>query len=579
MHVDVGYPQNESLTDLVPKQVERHPGAFQGFKVLLVDDDRQVVDLLSRVCSPVGCICATAQDGEQALESIRTDPPELVIADIRMPRLSGVGLAEAMRGLGLDIPIVFITGYAEYALLSQAIRMQPLGFLEKPFKPQELLTLLERAYHQKEFQKSQDEYRRQLELAVEERTRDIEFRTERLLAEKELLHGIIEQANFGLIAVDSFQCIHIVNEFAGTALSSPGVPLPLTTGQPLSSALSPELSVVFRELFDLAASRRERTWQEIAVPQTDRQVEIIAYPIVFRGVTTAIVFIVHDVTEMRRLQQRLIQSAKLASIGELAAGVAHEINNPLGFVISNNNTMRSYVKKLSEFFGNVTRLAESGTVQNLQVADMLRQALNDADLDYIVTDAQDLLSESADGLARVSQIVKDLKSFARIDADESAPGDVNELLEHALNLCRNETKYKLEIRRALGELPPVQCYSNQLIQVFTNIIINAVQAVPEKGSLFVSSKHVGNNIEVVFEDSGSGIPATIIDRIFDPFFTTKEVGKGTGMGLSISYGIIQKHGGTLTASSPSEEGARFTITLPLDGPLGSGDGNMDRNQP
>jgi two-component system NtrC family sensor kinase len=260
------------------------------------------------------------------------------------------------------------------------------------------------------------------------------------------------------------------------------------------------------------------------------------------------------------LQKKLLQTAKLASIGELAAGVAHEINNPLGFVTSNCNTLSEYFDSSMKYWSTLEQLSKESPASLPEKVTTLREQF---EIDFIEEDGKSLLKETLEGLERVSNIVVDLKSFARVDKQESEKAGINKLIEDALNLVRNETKYKLQIATDLPELPDIDCYPSQLVQVFTNLFINASHATDEKGTLNISTANRGNHIIIKVADTGKGIPESILPRIFDPFFTTKEPGKGTGMGLSISYGIIEKHGGSITAESKVGQGTTFTIKLPV----------------
>ncbi|MCA1938693.1 MAG: bacteriohemerythrin [Dechloromonas sp.] len=253
-------------------------------------------------------------------------------------------------------------------------------------------------------------------------------------------------------------------------------------------------------------------------------------------------------------QQQLLQSEKMAAIGQLAAGVAHEINNPIGFVNSNLGSLKSYT-------GNLLRLVdayESGQSQAIAAA---RQA---ADLEFLREDLPSLLAESQEGLDRVTRIVQDLKDFSRVDQAEHQRADLNAALNSTLNVVRNELKYKADVILELGDIPEIDCVPAQLNQVFMNLLVNAAQAIPERGKIFVRSGVERNHIWFEIEDTGCGMSAETRQRIFEPFFTTKPVGKGTGLGLSISYDIIVKrHHGRLDVHSEPGKGTTFRIWLPI----------------
>lgn len=268
-----------------------------------------------------------------------------------------------------------------------------------------------------------------------------------------------------------------------------------------------------------------------------------------------------DVTERRRMDEQLQQSEKLASIGQLAAGVAHEINNPVGYISSNIVTLNRYLNDIFQLLAVYEQMESAVTDTALQQQlQALKQAL---DLDYLRKDIPALIGESAEGVARVKKIVQDLKDFSRQDEAEWQMADLHKGLESTLNIVHNEIKYKAEVVREYGELPMVQCIPSQLNQVFMNLLVNAAHAIDERGVIHVRSGTEGDWVWVEVQDNGKGIRPEHLGRLFDPFFTTKPVGKGTGLGLSISYGIVQKHGGRIEVESELGQGSRFRVWLPL----------------
>ncbi|HET6720961.1 MAG TPA: ATP-binding protein [Rhodocyclaceae bacterium] len=269
---------------------------------------------------------------------------------------------------------------------------------------------------------------------------------------------------------------------------------------------------------------------------------------------------------IKRLEEahnQLLQSEKLASIGQLAAGVAHEINNPIGFVSSNLGTLKKYVDDLLRLFDDSCHAIEP----LLATDDATRKKIEDlrraADMDFLREDICTLVNESIDGASRVRRIVNDLRDFSRSGDGRLEWVDLHTGLESTLNVVWNEIKYKAEIVREFGGLPLVQCRPSQINQVFMNLLVNAAQAIPERGRITLKSGTAEGQVWVSIGDDGVGIPPEIRARIFDPFFTTKPVGKGTGLGLSVSYGIIDKHGGRIDLSSLPGAGATFTIWLPI----------------
>ena len=265
---------------------------------------------------------------------------------------------------------------------------------------------------------------------------------------------------------------------------------------------------------------------------------------------------------LEEAQNQLLQSEKMASIGQLAAGVAHEINNPIGFVSSNVSTLRRYAQNLCDIVQGYQDLA--ATIK-LEIPAELRQLVADADLAFLFEDLPQLLSETEDGLQRVKRIVQDLKDFSRVDHNEWAVADLNAGLDSTLNVVRNEVKYKAEIVKDYGVLPGVRCVAAQINQVFMNLIVNAAQAIQDKGVITLHTRAEGDTVVIRISDDGCGMDDKTLRRIFEPFFTTKPVGKGTGLGLSLAYSIVQKHGGRLEVQSQPGAGTHFTLTLPVNG--------------
>ncbi len=268
---------------------------------------------------------------------------------------------------------------------------------------------------------------------------------------------------------------------------------------------------------------------------------------------------------IEQTQGQLLQSEKMAAVGQLAAGVAHEINNPTGFVSSNLGSLRRYLEQLLAVID-----ADAMAIAALPATHPARQAAEarrqEAELDFLREDIPNLLEESAEGLSRVRKIVADLKDFSRMDEAEIQEADLNQGLESTLNVVYNELKYKAKVVRSFGDLPKVRCCPAQINQVFMNLLVNAGQAIDSAGTITLRTGHEGPCVWVEIEDTGKGMTPEVRHRLFEPFFTTKPMGKGTGLGLSISRDIIHRHNGTITVDSEAGVGTRFLIRLPIAGP-------------
>ena len=264
--------------------------------------------------------------------------------------------------------------------------------------------------------------------------------------------------------------------------------------------------------------------------------------------------------KLESAQSQLLQSEKMASIGQLAAGVAHEINNPVGFVNSNLGTLEKYMADLFRVIA-AYEAAESkfGGEHCPEVADVRKSV----DLPYLMEDIPSLVKESRDGLARVKRIIQDLKDFSHVDESSWQFADLEKGMDSTLNVVWNEIKYKAEVVKEYAGLPQVECMPSQINQVFMNLLVNAAQAIEGQGTITIRSGVAGEEAWLEVADTGKGIAPQHLGRIFDPFFTTKPVGKGTGLGLSLSYGIVQKHGGRIEVSSEVGKGTAMRVWLPL----------------
>lgn len=262
-------------------------------------------------------------------------------------------------------------------------------------------------------------------------------------------------------------------------------------------------------------------------------------------------------------QAKLIQSERLASIGQLAAGVAHEINNPIGYIFSNFGSLEKYVQQLFQMLAAYE--AAEASLADPAVATQIAALRKALDLAFLKEDIPSLMAESREGIERVRKIVQDLKDFSRIDArQEWEWADLHRGIDSTLNIVNNEIKYKADVVKQYAALPEVQCLPSELNQVFLNLLVNAAQAIgAERGTITVRTGVLGAEVWIEVEDTGSGIAAEDLPRIFDPFFTTKPVGKGTGLGLSLAYGTLKKHNGRIEVHSQKGVGSRFRISLPI----------------
>jgi len=280
-------------------------------------------------------------------------------------------------------------------------------------------------------------------------------------------------------------------------------------------------------------------------------------------------------SNLKNMQSQLVQTEKMASIGQLAAGVAHEINNPTGFISSNLNVLADYDMDIgslieqyralvSDLMSGTSASAREGLSSISELLARIAEIEKEIDIDFILSDTPNLIKESQDGADRIRKIVISLKDFAHPGKNKLKYADINSNLDSTLNIVWNELKYNATIIKEYGQIPEVLCYPQQLNQVFMNILVNAAQAIEKQGEIKIATRLLDGKVEIKISDTGSGISEENLSKIFDPFFTTKEVGKGTGLGMNVAYNIIKKHKGTIDIESAVGVGTTFTISIPIE---------------
>lgn len=266
-------------------------------------------------------------------------------------------------------------------------------------------------------------------------------------------------------------------------------------------------------------------------------------------------------SELKKANEIVLQNEKMALIGQITAGIAHEINNPVGFISSNIGSAEKYAGRLFDFVSIQSDLIDRYCPQEEIIK--IREVRKKIRLDTIIDNFPQLLEDSQDGISRIKEIVTNLKVFTHVEMDQFILTTINDIIEKALKIVWNELKYVASVVKDLGDIPPIQCLPNQLTQVFMNLLINAAHAIVDHGEISIRTWQEADNIYISISDTGCGIPEDVKNRIFEPFFTTKEVGKGTGLGLSVSYDIIRKHSGEITVESKVGSGTTFKVRLPI----------------
>lgn len=409
--------------------------------ILVVDDQAENIEVLSRILKTNHFRVRAARSGEQALRAAQTDPiPALILLDVLMPEMNGFAVLHRLQEnpVTAAIPVIFVTGLGADKDEQHGLGQGAVDYLTKPVRPAVVLARVRLHLELKQARDRLSEENIRLEEKILERTRALE--------------------------------------------------------------------------------------------------------------TT---------------QNQILQAEKMAALGLLAAGVAHELNNPIGFVTSNLGTLSKYVDDYMQVIEMAQNCLKS--VADPSAGKPFEKILMEKDLDYLNQDTRDLLAESKDGMERMRRIVADLRAFSRTDEQVWKRSDLHLGLESTLNLVWNEIKYKAEVIKDYDILPEVNCEPSQINQVFMNLLVNAAHAIESKGKITIVTRKIGDTVVIEISDTGRGIPPENLNRIFEPFFTTKPVGKGTGLGLSLAYGIIQRHQGALTVESTVGVGTTFRIQLPIQG--------------
>ena len=555
-----------------------------GEKILVVDDrDDSLQFLTEYILQPNGYRFITAKDGVKGLELALSENPALVIMDLKMPRMTGLEVLSVLRERNVDLPVILMTFHGSEETAVNAFRLGARDYIIKPYETLEMLQAIDRALTEVRLRAERDQLteglvqvNRQLERRVKELhiLYNVSKSVTALLDLEELLNRIVEAGLYvtgaeegSLLLIDAktgdlymraarglgekfargFR-VKVQDSIAGqvvrtgepfwTSASDQSVKVktnylvkslayvPLKVGpkvigvllidNKISNAPFTEGDVyLLSALADYAAIAIDKARLYGAVKSFNQELEQR----------------VEDRTkELRTAQEQLVQAEKLASIGQLAAGVAHEINNPIGVILGFAQLMLKRVPQENPMYKPLSTIEREGL--------------------------------------RCKQIVQDLLDFARQGRTVLSRMNVNHVIDAAAELIPHHAN-SLSVKMVKGyasDLPPVLGDENQLQQVFLNILLNAYQAMPDGGQLRITSRLVGPEIHATFADTGEGIAPENVKRIFDPFFTTKEVGQGTGLGLSISYGIIEQHGGTIDVDSQVGTGTKFTVRLPVAPP-------------
>ncbi len=565
-------------------------------RILIAEDDFISRNVLEKMLNTLGYDVLIAENGLEAWEIFQKNEIGMVVTDWMMPGMDGLSLCKKIRSSGKDhyAYIIILTAKDQKQDLIETYRGGADDYITKPLDPDELHPRVktgERIY------------------LLEQKHRRLQ---NTLIESRDKLRIVFDSLREEIVSVDrDFRIISVNNAFLGAR----DIAYKEVIGQPcfeekgLSSLCYEERSESYVEKA-FSSGRAQFFLDETTDERGDkRYVETNCLPIKNEsGESFQVVIVSRDITDekaqsekiktlnknlskafnqiqiknetlkdtlekLKESQDQVLHSEKMASIGQLAAGVAHEINNPTGFVNSNLRSLYDYQNDLggliSEYRKLVSDLMEKLNQEDtnpdlLKQVQRIREREEGIDIEFLLEDIPNLIRESGEGTERIKKIVMDLKDFAHPGEDKLKETDINKSLDSTLNVVWNELKYKAEVFKDYGDLPPVQCYPQQLNQVFVNILVNAAQAIQENGEIRITTHAANGRVKISISDTGKGIPKENISKIFDPFFTTKDVGKGTGLGLNVSYNIVKKHKGTIDVESEVGKGTTFTIRIPIE---------------
>ncbi len=547
-----------------------------GEKVLVIDNNRDAVQLMTEsVLRPHGYSYMVVNNGEEGFQLALEKEPDLIITDLRTPRMSGLEMLEALQAEGRHIPVILMAFQGSEETAVQAFRLGAKDYIIKPFKVEEMLAAIDRALAEKRLagdgmrDVSQQLKRRVKELNI---LYSVGKSVTSLLDLEKVLNRIVEAAVFvtgaeegSLLLVDKdtgelylraarnlgekfargFR-LKVEHSIAGQVVKT-GKPILQSTRD--EETLKVKTDYLVKSLVNVPLKAKDEVIGVLTVnnkisprPFTDNDVHLLSALADYATIAIVNAQLYEETRrwseelerkveertrELRAAQEQLLQTEKLASIGQLAAGVAHEINNPVGVILG----------------------FSQGILKTLSADDPLKKPLT-------IIEKESL---------HCKRIVQNLLDFAQRSRLTPHPTNINEVIDTSCELLEHQISLQnVELIKGYDSaLPSIMADPNQLQQVFINIMLNAYQAMPDGGTLHITTRTTGSELQVIFADTGTGIPPENIQHIFDPFFTTKEVGEGTGLGLSVSYGIIKAHGGDIEVESEVGKGTTFTIKLPL----------------
>ena len=582
-------------------------------RILVADDSPTVLNMVQAMLEDEGYEVIPAMDGIEAINKTYQEVPDLIVLDIFMPKINGYQVCKLLKydEITSHIPVIMLTG-SEKGDKFWSLETGADEFRTKDFEFSGLIESIERLL------KAKAAAAPGLGVDTNEGVRSIKVSDEiqilsRLshLLDRELYNSTVEKIRLetildslgeGVFTVDSDKRITAFNK----SLSSlTGLSREQVLGKKCADVINTPLCsdtacrVGTGCLFDRVMEQGESMEDEASSAaaflklttaeteiegQSGTKVPVNLYLTLLAdhlGKIIGAVCVCRDITRMKEIerindelskaykdlqdtQDQLVQSEKMASLGRLVAGAAHELNNPISFIYSNVPHLREYIHDIKTVLGKYHDICGSPASEIADRISDIERLKEELGLDYTAEDLDRLVDDIDEGARRTKGIVEDLKAFSRSDEGRIEDTDINENIEKSLSLLVDHYKSRITIHKDYDSLPRVRCYAGQIGQVFVNLIANACQAIEDEGDIWIATHLENDTVAISIRDNGVGIASDTIGKVFDPFFTTKDVGEGAGLGLSVSYGIIERHKGEISVDSEVGSGTTFTVQIPVD---------------
>ncbi len=531
--------------------------------ILIVDDEPAIRKLLIRFLTEAGYECRDAENVEEARRLLAAGPFDLLLRDLMMPGESGLELIRHAKEKYPEMGRVMISGYGSPQISNEIIQVGVYGYIIKPVTKNEVLIAVENALEHLRLDRHMQADKIELEKEIS--------------SQIEKTSAIMDNLNVGVAMFDKRMAVIELNrkihQWFPEICTGKRVPCSHAT----NCSEDDDLCHGCPMLATFRTGSIGETERTVTTVQGEREFRIVTSPVFDQhGIVYAGVALYEDITEKMLLERDLQRAQKLEAVGQLAAGIAHELNSPIQYVGDNirflKDSLGGYDRLLATYEECWRKLAEAGSIPE-EMARKLAESRDSADIDFLAEELPRTIEQSLEGVGRVEKIVRAMKDFSHPGDEEKSAANINAILQTTTTICRNEWKYVAELETDLAaDLPLVSCYASEISQVFLNIIVNGAHAIESSmeggkrslGKITIHSRQDGDSVEIRIQDTGGGIPQDIQDRVFEPFFTTKARGKGTGQGLAIARRVVvERHLGSLAFESDKGRGTTFIIKLPL----------------